>query len=66
MEEMLGTSAIAPAAARRVVGYKQELNVHVYVTSKPDRRLPIIRPKIWIFEVKCPILNLIRLEFSEL
>ena len=63
---MLGTSATAPAAARRLVGCKQELDVHVYVTRKRDRRLPIIRPKIWVFEEKCPILDLIRLEFSEL
>jgi hypothetical protein len=36
---MLGTSASAQAAARRVVKYKKELDVHVYVARKRDRRL---------------------------
>jgi hypothetical protein len=31
---MLGTSATAPAAARRVVGYKQELDVHGFFIIK--------------------------------
>jgi hypothetical protein len=39
LKEMFGTFASAPAAARRVVGYKQELDVHLDVCRRRERRL---------------------------